>query len=69
MAEQQHRKALGEDTKQGWRLRDEGLAEIKNLAGQLARLSEHADLVKQGKDEEALADWWRAQFDLMGVAS
>lgn len=60
---------LGKDSKGGWTLSAEGLDAIKSLHGRLGRLIEHADLVAQGKDEEALADWWRAQFDLLEVAS
>lgn len=66
--EQAHRVALGEDVKSGWRTRPVSTEAVKALAGRLGRIVEHVDLVAQGKDEEALADWWRAQFDLMEVA-
>lgn len=66
--EQQHRKALGEGVKNGWRMGTDLQVEVKAVADELARIAGHVALVAEGKDEEALADWWRAQFDLMGVA-
>lgn len=68
-AEQQHRRALGEDTKSGWRMRSESADAVKSILGQLGRTVEHLDLVAAGKDEAAQADWWRAQFELLEVAS
>ncbi len=60
---------LGESTKNGWRMRADMAAEVKAASDELARVAGHVALVAEGKDEEALADWWRAQFDLIGVAS
>jgi len=68
-AEQQHRRALGEDTKSGWRMRSESADAVNSILGQLGRTVEHLELVAAGKDEEALADWWRAQFELIGVSA
>lgn len=68
-AEQQHRRALGEDTKSGWRMRGERADAVKSILGQLGRTVEHLDLVAAGKDEAAQADWWRAQFELIGVSA
>lgn len=59
---------IGDDIRGGWKLRRDGLASLKALHAQLGRIVDHATLVAEGKDEEALADWWRAQFELIGVA-
>lgn len=60
---------IGEGTKNGWRLRPEIQAEVKAASDELTRIVGHIELVADGKDEEALADWWRAQFEMLGVAS
>lgn len=60
---------IGESTRNGWRMRSEMSAELKSASDDLARITGHIALVAEGKDEEALADWWRAQFELIGVAS
>lgn len=68
-SEQRHRAALGEDTKSGWRMAPAAMDELKSAHAALGRLVEHAALVAEGKDEEALAAWWQAQFDLLEVVS
>lgn len=69
VAEHKALAVIGEDSRSGWRLRPDALAELKSAHGALGRIVEHAALVAEGKDEEALAAWWQAQFDLLEVAS
>jgi hypothetical protein len=60
---------IGEPTRAGWRLRPDVQRELKAASEELARIVGHAALVAEGKDEEALADWWRAQFSLLEAVS
>lgn len=60
---------VGQTTNNGRRMPTEMREQIERASKTLAAIAEQALLVEQGKDAEALADWWQAQFSLLEVAS
>jgi HK97 family phage prohead protease len=60
---------VGQTTNNGRRMPTAMREQIEQASKTLAAVAEQALLVEQGKDEEALAAWWQAQFSLLEVAS